>query len=165
MNRGSRAFTWLVLICFLAAAAFAVDRFLAMQTANAQSESARADLERAGKVLHRHPGSFVDPEGGDGTSRLKKLIQERSAQNGIRLGYLSESDGDAGKGFREKRLTMRFANVEHAPFVAFLADLEQMGGGATVQELKLRPSDRQAACYKSVECILSWRFVEEAGIR
>jgi hypothetical protein len=165
MKRGNRAFNWLVLVCFLAATAFAVDRFLAMQTAKARCENAIADLDRARSLLGSHSRPFVNAKGGDGTARLKRLIHDRSAQNGIRLGYLSENDGDAGKGFREKNVTMRFANVKHAPFVAFLTDLERMGNGATVKELKLRPSNTQAACYKSAECVLSWRYFDEKNGR
>jgi len=92
---------------------------------------------------------------------MKKLIQERSAKNGIRLGYLSESGGDAGRGFREKALTMRFGNVKHASLVTFLAEIERMGEGATFKEIKLRPSDKLDGCYASAECVVSWRFFDE----
>jgi hypothetical protein len=165
MKRSNRAFTWLVLMALLLSAAFAVDRFLAMHSASAECEGAIDDLRRANVLLSQQAGPLTSAPSGDRTTQVKRLIQERCQRNKINPGYQVDGEGEGGRGFRERTVTLRFYEVPHVQLVTFLSDMEQMGDGVTAKELKVNPSDRQPGFYKLAECILAWRCPDEkAGV-
>jgi hypothetical protein len=95
---------------------------------------------------------------------VKQLIQDRCVRNKITPGYQVDGEGEGGKGFRERTVTLRFYEVPHAQFVAFMADMEQLGEGVTAKEVKVNPSDRKPGAYKQAECVLAWRCPEEKAV-
>lgn len=161
MKKGNGAVTWPVLIALLVAAGFATDRYLTMRTAAEASTSAIADLERAGGLLDQTRAQLTTDRGNEGVARLKQLIREGGGRNGIQPSFISEGEGDAGAGFREKIITFRYTEVPHANLVNLLALVEREGGGATFKELRLTPSERMPERYRNAECVLTWRCLDE----
>lgn len=154
-------FSWLVLIGFLASAAFAVERYFAWQQFQAELENRTRELTETCRLVQAHPDAFGARHSPSDAS-LKTLAQQAGMRNGIVLNNLGENERDVGEKTKEHNVFSRMSNVPHAGLVAFLAELEAQGDGAKVRELRLTADAARSGIYKEVESTLSIRWSVDA---
>jgi hypothetical protein len=86
---------------------------------------------------------------------LKTLVRELGSRWKLGIGYLTESDKDAGRGRREKQVLVRLTGAPHENLVNFLMEVERDSGGAVLKEVHLRPSEEATGVYQEVEAVIS----------
>jgi hypothetical protein len=165
MNDRSPWIPFVVALAFLASAALAVDRYLAVHFSKRAVESALTDVREARAQVERNPASFGTPPPAAAQSALKSIIQQTGARYGITVAFLSEGDKDAGQGVREKQAVARLVVASHGKLVPYLDELERVSGGARVRELHLRPSRDTNGVYQEVEFVLARPLATEEGGR
>ncbi|MBE7461896.1 MAG: hypothetical protein HS116_00255 [Planctomycetes bacterium] len=157
----SRAAVLAASVVLTLSAAWALDRYGALSAEKERFEARVQELGTARKLLTLYPqalsggGARLDPPA------LKSLVQQRGAKHGIALVYLTESDKEAGKGLRERQVVARGVGVPHTKWVAFLAEIESAGSGATFKELRLKPSTTENGVYSEAEAVLAYRWPHE----
>ncbi len=143
------------------AAAFAVERGLALQSAREARMAAYREIEDALRLAARHSAAFGHRFQAAQVP-LKSLAQEAAARRGLLIGALSESERELDRGRRERQVLVRVVDAPHELLVRFLDDLESGSAGATVKELHLRPSETRNAAYEEAEILLA-RTVQAEG--
>lgn len=154
--KAKRTWTWAVLLLVLGSAAFAADRAFSARLAAGRRDAFVARLAQAALLADRQ--GEAPKAMGEGS--LKALVQELATREGLSIAFLSEGEKEAGKGKRERQVSVRLVGAEHAKLVGFLAELEGRGGGAVVKELHLRPSKDLTAIYQDAELVLALRLGE-----
>lgn len=153
--RRDRILSWAAVLSILGASAFAVDAGIACHLAERERDGVVLRVEEAHRLLVRHPEVFGRAAGIQETLPLKGLLQEVATREGVAVGFLSETERDAGQGRRERQAAARLVGAEHGKLVRMLVDLEARGGGARVKELHLRPSKDVTAIYEEVEIVFA----------
>lgn len=158
-----RLFVWTALFALLGAGWFAVEGFLRMQARARERDEVVRKLVEARSLIARHPAIFERDAKPAADIALKSLVQEAATKHGLTVGFLAESEKEAGKGKRERQVSARLVRAPHSRIVPFLAELEGRGEGAIVKELHLRPSKDLSDTYEDAEIILArLRTIEEA---
>lgn len=142
--------------------AFAVNRFVALDEATTTQTLRMEELDEAQHLVQAHPEAFGINSVAAVKSDLKGLVQQSSSRNGVVLMYLSETERDAGERIKERNVVARVVNVPHAKLVAFLSDLENLGGGARIKEIRLKPAADRSDVYQEAETVLALRWVTES---
>jgi hypothetical protein len=155
-------FSGIVIAAVIAAGAFAFNRFMALEEAQAANALRMDELEEARHLVQSHPEAFGVNASAVAKSDLKGLVQQSSSRNGVVLMYLTETERDAGEKIKERNVVARAVNVPHAKLVAFLADLEKQGNGARIKEIRLKPATDRSDVYQEAETVLALRWVTES---
>lgn len=151
----------LIAVAFAAASIFAIERYVAVSAQQAEIQKLRESLNGAKHLAADHPGAFRNAATPAGRASMKSLFQDASNRHGITVAYISEAVRDAGDKIKERTVTARATNVPHAKLVALLSDLETLGGGARVKEIRVKPAAVGNGIYQEVESIVAFRWVEE----
>jgi hypothetical protein len=158
----SRSFlSVIVFAACIGAGGFAFNRYMAMDEAQSSHTSRLEDLDEARHLFQSRPEAFGVNAGTAAKSDLKGLVQQSSSRNGVVLMYLTETERDAGEKIKERNVVARAVNVPHAKLVAFLADLENRGGGARVKEIRLKPALDHSDVYQEAEAVLALRWIND----
>jgi hypothetical protein len=157
--------SWAAISLVMAAAWFAADRAFQAVVRERERDLTVSKLVEARTLMARHPELFKEENPSPaGLVPLKPLLQEAGTKHGLLVGFLSESEKDAGKGRRECQVSARLVRAPHAKLVHFLADLEGRGSGALVKEIHLRPSKEVSDIYEEAEIVYARAvMVPEAG--
>ena len=151
-----RLSSWMMILGLLGAAWFAVDRGISARLRERERDQAAQKLTEARTLLARHPELFKTGTSPGATDvALKTLLQNSGTTHGLLVGFLSESEKEAGKGKREKQVSARLVRPPHDKLVRFLADLEARGSGALIREIHLRPSKDTSDIYEEAEIVYS----------
>lgn len=157
--KSRRAATWGILLGLLLSAAFLVDSLIACRIASDRRDRAAAKLNEARSLARSAPSVFAQAPTRRSGMPLKTLVRELGSRWKLGIGYLSESDKDAGRGRRERQVLVRLMGAPHENLVNFLKEVERDSGGALVKEVHLRPSEEATGVYQEVEAVfsaLSW---------
>ena len=153
--KSSRVLSWTLLVALLASAGFLVDGALAANARLRTRDAALRKLREARALALRHPTVFRGESAPSQDVPLKALVQKSARKHGLRIAFLSEAEREAGKGVRERQVSVRFTGSPHSKFVLFLLELEEEGAGAKVKELHLRPSKDTSDVYQDGEIVFS----------
>jgi hypothetical protein len=160
----SRMASWAMILGVAGAAWFAVDQGVSARLRELERDRAVQKLSEARTLLTRHAELFtVGASPAAGEAPLKALLQDSGTKHGLLVGFLSESEREAGKGKREKQVSARLVRPPHEKLVRFLADLESRGSGAVVKELHLRPSKEASDTYEETEVVYARVFAAPAA--
>lgn len=151
-----------IVAALIGAGIFAFERFMALDEARAAHALRMEELDEARHLVHSHPEAFGVNSAASAKTDLKGLVQQSSSRNGVVLMYLSETERDAGEKIKERNVVARAVNVPHAKLVAFLADLENRGGGARIKEIRLKPALDRSDVYQEAETVLALRWVNDS---
>lgn len=152
----------LVFAALIGSGAYAFNRLMALDDAQAAHVLRMEELDEARHLVQAHPEAFGANSGNSTKTDLKGLVQQSSSRNGVVLMYLTETERDAGEKIKERNVVARAVNVSHAKLVAFLADLENRGGGARIKEIRLKPATDRSDVYQEAETVLALRWVTES---
>ena len=155
MKKRGRLFNLGVLLAVLGTAALAADRFLAARSARARLEETAADYAKAARLAGDHADFFARKGTSPHDSILKTLAREAGQKRGLNIAYLSESEREAGKGLKERQVTVRLVQATHPALVLYLDEVERGGAGARVKEIHLRPSAETTNAYEEAEVVFA----------
>jgi hypothetical protein len=155
------ALPMIVTLAFIAASAFAINRYVALDEARCAATESKEQILEAQRLMNAHPEAFGDRSGNPAKSDLKRLVLDSGARNGIALRYLTETERDAGEKVHERDVLSRMINVPHDKLVLFLADLEANGSGARIKEIRLKPASDKSNVYQEAETVLAIRTLVE----
>jgi hypothetical protein len=152
----------LVLIALAIATAFAIDRYLAMTSAQELVNARVEMLSEAQQLAARQSGIFSPGAAKVQTTSLKTLVQDVNARHGLTVTYMNENERDIGDKIRERTVLTRSINVPHEKLIAVLAELESRSGGARMKEIRVKPSSDRTNLYDEVETVLALRSLTPA---
>jgi len=162
----SRLSSWTLIGMVLSAGWFAADRGFSAFVRERERDQSLSKLIEARTLVTRHPEIFKeDGMRQGGNQPLKPLLQESGTKHGLLVGFLSESEKEAGKGKRESQVSARLIRTPHEKLVRFLADLETRGSGALVKEIHLRPSKEVSDTYEDAEIVYSRAIAVEEPVK
>ena len=156
--KASRILTWVLVLGLLGSSWYAIEGSLRYQRQAELYQGHVGKLAQAVAMAARHPSLFEEGDRSAGEGSLKNLVKNIAREKGLEIAFLSENEKEAGKGKRERQVTARLVRAPHEKLVRFLAELEELGSGAKVKELHLRPSKETTDTYQDAEVIFAKVF-------
>ena len=159
---------WAIIICLLCAGslALALDRYAAYAQGSSRLDATLESLAASRALRETHPLVFSTSQAaGSGKDRLKALVQDCGAKQGLGIAYLSEAEREVGKGAMERQVVCRAVGVPHDKLVKFLASLEAQGEGAKIKEIRLKPAKEKSGIYEEAEAVVAVRWLTPEGLK
>lgn len=146
----------MLLLGVASSAFFAADRYLVQKELQGQLSDQYTQVQDSQNLAARHPKVFSQQQ--SQVSDLKTIVQSAGAKHGVAVVYLNETARESGDKMNERNVVVRAVNVAHPNFVRFLAEIEQLGRGAKLKDLRIKPSEERTNVYQEAEAILALRI-------